>query len=124
MICFGLYSRKKTEDVLFRIIAKDEIAFLEGNAHSQVPSCFCRINFPVDATFTTYIAHPAVSDLSGVKKESHCLCLAEMIISRCQAKFLTSRHVRMHRVIFYILNTSGVTDRGRGTRRSPWQAFV
>jgi len=27
------------------------------------------------------------------------------IISRCQAKLLTSRHVHMHRAIFYILNT-------------------
>jgi len=24
---------------------------------------------------------------------------------RCQAKFLTSRHVRKHRVIFYVSNT-------------------
>jgi len=29
----------------------------------------------------------------------------EMIIIRCQAKFLTSHHIRMHRVIFYIPNT-------------------
>jgi len=26
-------------------------------------------------------------------------------LTRCQAEFLTSRHVRMHRVIFYISNT-------------------
>jgi len=26
-------------------------------------------------------------------------------LCRCQAKFLTSRHVRMHRMVFYISNT-------------------
>ena len=31
--------------------------------------------------------------------------MADHGLNRCHPKFLTSRHVRMHRVIFYISNT-------------------
>jgi len=42
---------------------------------------------------------------------------AETNKCRCQAKFLTSHHVLMHRVIFYIPNTVYKTDyKGLGFR--------
>jgi len=30
--------------------------------------------------------------------------LSPCVVARCQAKFLTYRHARMHRVIFYVSN--------------------
>jgi len=46
-----------------------------------------------------------VVGLTYIYPESNRIRLFVSTWFRCQAKFLTSRHVRMHRVIFYISNT-------------------
>jgi len=69
----------------------------------RVVSCETRSAFSVNSALSSLLR--AIHD----KAASACLArvhsFATVNLIRCQAKFLTSRHVRMHSVIFCISNT-------------------
>jgi len=68
----------------------------------QFQLCFCFYN---GNTKLLHLQYLYIGNTTGILTADNLLVAAMLCLVfafRCQAKFLTSRHVRMHRVIFCI----------------------